>query len=53
MQNYVRSKAHSDSSSLTSLTESLLDVVLTYAIVIIFVVASYPLLNEQLLLTVP
>ena len=53
MQNYVRSKSHSHSSSLTSLTESLLDLVLTYGIVIVFVLDSYPLLNEQLLLTVP
>jgi hypothetical protein len=33
--------------------ERLLDIVLTYSVIMVFVLAAYPLLNEQLLLTVP
>jgi hypothetical protein len=33
--------------------ERLLDIVLTYSVITVFVLAAYPLLNQQLLLTVP
>jgi hypothetical protein len=36
-----------------TLLERLLDIVLTYSVVMVFVLAAYPLLNEQLLRTVP
>jgi hypothetical protein len=33
--------------------ERILDIVLTYSVIMVFVLAAYPLLNQQLLLTVP
>jgi len=45
----LKDQSSNTTHNTSSLVERILDIVLTYSIVIVYIVAAYPLLNQQLL----